>query len=451
MEYANRSQEFSAEFDDEGTMTFMIDGKVVTKLPPWQKATRKSLTGKFWEVTPAKNKWEICGDSFKETPVLNHLNERVVVHKNGNKEFFKEYGVTSKQVFPVINAIQYKMAILPYKDYFKLFKTNNSINPTKYRDVINSFELLEQARKDGIMNITPFIAAEGKSPQELKKKYGKALWKKLCGNTFNRNLAISRIYYIDGRGVGGEAFLKRFEKLSDIDTTALFLRYGAVPEISHWIRNKKIVKYVDMNPHGKDREEYLKWNNIVRDTRRMAAELGLHFTFNWSSRKMKEKHDEYARMYGERQDILRRERDEKYRKEMEEIEKIDLSDIYPVLEWTHEGVNAKILTTYKQIRTEGDVQGHCVGSYGVHAMEMAYAVVHLESESEKTTLGLNVSEVIKEGELEYIFFFNQHYGVYNQPVKSQKHRELQEIIIKSLNSAKIKVKTIKVNIQAKLV
>lgn len=47
--------------------------------------------------------------------------------------------------------------------------------------------LVRQLERDGLMHLYPLVLNFKKSPEKLKERFGKSLWKKLASNSFTRN------------------------------------------------------------------------------------------------------------------------------------------------------------------------------------------------------------------------------------------------------------------------
>lgn len=420
--YANRSGKITVELHDDFTATGYIDGKKVYKGSIFQKVSVKTLNKAKWdveiEVSPAETKEDLWGMA----------NDRKVKFLNNpSKEFYKTHTVTPSQFCKVFNAAVFKSAIAPYKDFASLYFQRKSNIPGKFASVVKNHDMLVQAMKDGQKNILPIINNCSKTPQELKKELGKGLWKKLCANSFYRNKLIANTTEV-------------YESSIKWDSGAL---KGRHPHARHWAKNVCKVPYVKM------KGQYTEEVQLFLDTERMADNMGLPFNENWSKLKMKEKHDEYMNIQIRDREEERKKRDEFYRLRIEKLQSVDLSKVYPQIEFELDGVKATILTTYDQVRQEGVVMHHCVGTYAEQAMDGAYVVVHISGDGEETTLGLCLSnhwtlEVDRssaEGTLSMNairnFVFNQHYGKCNSQVVSEKHKAIVEVVIKYLNNLKL--------------
>lgn len=414
--YANRSGKITVELHEDMTATGYIDGKKIYKGSIFQKISARVLNKGKWdtniEVSPAET-----SDDLWHKPA-----RKAKFHNNPSKEFYKEHSVTPTQFCKVFNAAVYKSAILPYKEFAPLYFRNKSKVPGKFKAVVKYHDLLKQAVKDNQKNILPILANCGKTPQELKKEFGKGLWKKLCGNSFYRNNLIADTTEV-------------YEVSQKWDSGAL---KGAFPHARHWAKNTCKVPYSKMT---RTTEEV----TLFLDTERLANQVGLPFNENWSKLKMKEKHDEYMNIQIQARDEERKKRDEQYRLRIERLQSVDLSKVYSQTVFELEGVTATILTTYDQIRKEGVEMHHCVGSYAESCVNGSYIVLHVTGDGEETTIGLHEKSYgwngcsidQKDTEPKLRFELSQHYGKYNSPVKSEKHKAIVEVVIEYLNGLKL--------------
>ena len=420
--YANRSGKITVELHDDFTATGYIDGKKVYKGSIFQKVSVKTLNKTKWdveiEVSPAETKEDLWGMSN---------NRKVKFLNNPSKEFYKNHAVTPSQFCKVFNAAVFKSAIAPYKNFASLYFQRKSNIPGKFASVVKNHDLLVQAMKDGQKNILPIINNCGKTPKELKKELGKGLWKKLCANSFYRNKLIANTTEV-------------YECSIKWDSGAL---KGHHPRARHWTKNVCKIPYVKM------KGSYTEEVQLFLDTERMADNMGLPFNENWSKLKMKEKHDEYMNIQIRDREEELKKRDELYRLKIEKLQSVDLSKVYPQIEFELDGVRATILTTYEQIRQEGITMCHCVWSYAEEAMDGAYVVVHISGDSEESTLGLSLSnkwvlesrlsreEGIISTQSVRNFTLNQHYGKCNSQVKSENHKAVAKVVIEYLNNLKL--------------
>ncbi|MNK14344.1 hypothetical protein D3C87_324550 [compost metagenome] len=326
-------------------------------------------------------------------------------------DFYRKYGTTAKACADFLNKGIIKMSLGAVKGHEPLCYVRSKFNSARTIDVCEMKDELDQAVADGIKNITPFIALYKQSPKQLKQTLGSANWKLICKNSFSRN-----------KGIADILGAKKFDKPDDEYTSMLLkmpsglfkrtFQYGL--ETAHYL-NKKCGMSIKSLAGNKN--EVFNNARLIADTRRMAEMYQQNFSFDWSWRKMQEKHNEFARIGVIEEAKRLKAENEKY--------SLTLREGKPKV-WGFNGVVATFLDTYERILEEGVVMHHCVGSYARWCYEDRYAVVHLEGDGEKTTLGIDITPMASA-------HFNQHYGISNSPVKSESHKMLANLVIEELN------------------
>jgi len=149
---------------------------------------------------------------------------------------------------------------------------------------------------------------------------------------------------------------------------------------------------------------------VLSDLIKQAHILGRQIDYTWSSNRMKEEH-------------------QKWTKEIMDAEIADMKDVtaipvLPFLEFKRDGF--KLLTTKKEVYTEGKEMGHCVyTNYWSSVVSGNYLVYQVNLFGERATLGLNIydNEII----------YNQCYREYNKPV-STALKEQVHMLLDSLNT-----------------
>ncbi len=418
---ANRSGKITIELHDNFTASGFIDGEcIIAKFTIFQKITPRMLVRGKWEVEDTRETY-----TKKYKGGIAYTLSKVRVNANPLKEFAKAYAVTPSQFCKVFNSAVWKSAIVPYKEFQSLF-FGKVIDRGAFISVAHQHNLLTQAVRDGQKNILPIIAYVGETPQELRKSFGKGMWKKLCANTQHRNKLIIRSPL-------------SWDNAASLDSGAL--KFSNRASAAHWVKNTCKFPYTKMLS-----QEGRNLVNLFDDTKLMATQQGQPFNPEWSRLKMQEKHNEYMNIQIRDREEERKKRDELYRLKIEKLQSIDLSKVYPQTEFELDDVKATILTTYEQIQQEGVTMHHCVGSYAEEAMDGTYVVVHISGESEESTLGLSLSnkwvlesrlsreEGIISTQSVRNFTLNQHYGKCNSQVKSENHKAVAKVVIEYLNN-----------------
>ena len=338
--------------------------------------------------------------------------------KEEAKKFYEQHGILATSVVKIARGIVYNEVYKQFPEWYKLCRTT-SWAPLGYRfEYLETEELLQQCRKDGIANIIPIVAYFKKSPQELKKALGETTWKKLCKNTYSRNRLL---------------FMKSDARLTPVEwntlpSTILKSRTHFAPEVYSWL----------IRTQGLPLKNYSKDYNIQReasiyiDTQRMCRDAGETFNPNWSKRRMKEEHDRLSRMQQEIANRRQAERNAEYTK----LLKVDFRELHKGLETIEfdSGVVAVPLVNMQQVQEEGSKMHHCVGSYASMCAKGEYLVWHLTKGGIETTLGISAQSeraIIVFGK--NMYNFQQHYGFCNALVEDQDLKDAADFIVKMLN------------------
>lgn len=342
--------------------------------------------------------------------------------KDFSKSFTEHYGITPTAFKRVFNKIMRDLWITPVEEWAMQYGFSCTGKPQALRlvHIHKHLDKLDQAKADGIENVAPLILATGKTPEELKKEFGKSLWKRLCKNSKSRNRHLSRVCILvsghsDGRyGARVEslqrlpsAILKKggnFQFFGNEDITAYFIKQGVTATSLIKGRGKWSGKY-----------------RTLADTRRMARQLNLPISWDWSYEKWEEKHDEYTEITTAG----------KFSKEPYEA----LEGIPKVL--VECGFTAKLLQSPYAMQTEGKKMHHCIASYSGQVERGGYVAYHVEDEhGVESTLGIPLmkKQHIK-GKLGVGLM--QHLGHCNKTLKNPNlvafHKKVKEKIAESLN------------------
>ena len=267
--------------------------------------------------------------------------------KEEAKKFYEQHGIRATNVVKVARGIVYNEVYKQFPEWYKLCRTTSWTPMGQRFEYLETEELLQQCRKDGIANIIPIVAYFKKSPQELKKALGETTWKKLCKNTYSRNRLL---------------FMKSYARLTPVEwnavpSTLLKSKMYLAPEVYLWLSRTQDIPL----------KNYSKDSNIQReariyiDTQLMCRDAGETFNPNWSKRRMKEEHDRLSRMQQEIADRREAERNAEYAK----LLKVDFRELHKGLEVMEfdSGVVAVPLVNMQQVQEEGSKMHHCVGSY----------------------------------------------------------------------------------------
>lgn len=338
--------------------------------------------------------------------------------KEEAKKFHEEHRIRATNVVKIARGIVYNEVYKQFPEWYRLCRTTSWTPMSHMFKYLETEELLQQCRKDGIANIIPIVAYFKKSPQELKKALGETTWKKLCKNTYNRNRLL---------------FMKSDARLTPVEwntlpSTILKSRTYFAPEVYSWL----------IRTQGIPLKNYSKDYNIQReasiyiDTQRMCIGAGETFNPNWSKRRMEEEHNRLSRM---QQEIANRRQAERNATDAKLL-KVDFRELHKGLEVMEfdSGVVAVPLVNMQQVQEEGSKMHHCVGSYATMCAQGEYLVWHLTKGDVETTLGINVqSERFMIAFGKNLYNFNQHFGHCNAIVEDQDLKAAAIFIVNMLN------------------
>lgn len=348
-------------------------------------------------------------DSYNLSAVYKHKNPYA-------RAFSDKYGITAAKFKSVFNAKMLSLWIDPIKEHANRFAydSNGKLKDYMVAIIWEMLPEIEQAKKDGIYNIVPWILHEGKNPQELKEHFGKSVWKALCKQTMTRNKFIAsnskRFRY-------GEENINSALKLP-----SYLLKRGGNQQFSwDWATNYLIENKMLNGAHFKPLKsssirEQVRMRNILIDTKRMAGTLGKGFSFSWSPEKMIQKHEEYVELIN-----LKRYSPEPY----------ECLKGFKVKQVEHEGYVATLLDSAALVHKEGKEMHHCVGGYASYVAEGNYLVYSITKNDERSSTIAFRKWVGDED-----WQFNQHYGLCNAHVVDEKEKEFRDILIKLLNEKK---------------
>lgn len=329
-----------------------------------------------------------------------------------NKDFTQKYGITPNNLKRCVNAAMCSVWTKGIDHLVKryAFTANGKLNHMMVQQIWEHMDIVQQAEKDRLENILPFVVFYGKNPQELKEIFGKSLWKQLCKNSMTRNLYLAKYASRQTRYVGGG--LRQLVSVGNKFPSYAIKAGGNWcldwSEESLWIWESGLVETKGKVKHI-PRGSY--WMNCYRDTKRMALSLGKTFNDKWTPEKMESKHQEYVRAINAL----------KY-----SSTPFNHLKSFPVDNLTHGCFTATLCKSPLLVREEGDAMHHCVGSYADLVAQGKYLVYSIrKGDNRSSTLGIRV-----DGDK---YTFNQHYGHCNAPVNDEDEIKLSATILKQLN------------------
>ncbi|WP_395378101.1 PcfJ domain-containing protein [Marinicella sp. W31] len=310
----------------------------------------------------------------------------------------------------------------PHTGYYKSLFLNND----QVRRYYNHQKLMQEVINDKLHNIVPLVAYFALSPCELKKKFGKGLWKRITKKSlyFNRSL-IAHLDYIYPETARLNS-IKNVDKCINTISVLTSIKATLVCEYNNWF-NPSI--------YGSDFEfifNLLEWLSKCKvtcksslytnkytyiDTLRMAGRFGVEFNKNWSVNRVYREH--------------------------ERLTQISNANYYPdiVYPWLQkhedllsnkefEGFTVRFVLTPYQLKNEGIEMHHCVSSYDYEISDKRYLVFSLRNTkiNKRSTLGLFYDYHGKKWSVD------QHLGVCNQSIVDRGFKEIENQILKIVNS-----------------
>lgn len=372
------------------------------------------------------------------------------------KHFYRkcaEYlGSSPRNAIKLWNAAEYYTKIEPRKDLVDILARGRlgRVNREKFVEVVECEDKLREVHQDGLKNILPFVLCYKMLPHELRKLYGKALWKKIAGNSFHRNSLLvkniasmcspyfigveqrhqqmvditKRIIGIRSTLLANEQYMDFFQR--SIEATA------TISEGFTFVYEKAITKIPMSRLDRYTINRFQRKVDHINDTYRMAEQLGEKFNI-W-------KHD--IDSFEEVHDRLQRTLQEKRDKQMFSPEPVDCLSEIPFKSLTLGDYSIELLQSRLAIHEEGKKMGHCVGSYADRVATGKYLVYSIKKNGERiSTLGLDsgiktwqrfVADE-KPQEEPKVWAYSQHYGRFNQQIKDQVLGFLTDICLSRLN------------------
>lgn len=358
--------------------------------------------------------WNDNGDIIVTRTRYSALKIKDLIKRNNGREFHKRYGVTPTIVSKFFNMKMLTEVIPSAKYSYELGKTFSN-GKVQYGDIARSEieELLVQAKLDGNAHIMPLIYKFQESPKELKQYFGKGGWKQICKNTKSRNMLITN------------------KEDYKIPSTLLKANIHD-PVLASIIQNSDIPMNAFLNKKHKRYSEAIALRNTYRDTVYMLKYNTNLRPYNykeinpkWSIRKLKEVHDECARII---RNIARQQRlaiDTEYK----QLYELDFNTLFNLSSLSHKSCHAQPLLNCEQVEQEGEDMGHCVGSYSTLCARGQYIVYSLtDGSGVRSTLGITANNSMENKS----FKIQQHYLKYNKTVVNEDALELADMVISKL-------------------
>lgn len=357
-----------AEFEIETDKNYVKLGH--REWSSWEDLRRKSLTTFSWDVLK---------EDFGYYP------------KGVAQSLYPKYGPKIHHRLPSAMYNTFIRGNFSYDAYFSIKRWGNSwrlFNPVLVNKAIAVSEIVQQAVDDNLPQLIPAIIFHQKDPSEIRAMYGKALWRKVANSSKTR----SNLIY---NTVEQEAQL---EVLISLKTGVIDSLRKQHPRTS----TEAVITSNRVTPRVKDFRHTL---NLISDTERMARQLGEEVNHSWGYNRWVREHERMV----------------------QPINRAKYSDepFCSSLCWEEQGYTFTRLISPLEVRTEGDMMSHCVGSYSSYCQMGKYSVFKVEGEGERATLGCSIDQ-------EGLLSFSQMYGRFNSQVSPQM-RTAANSFIRKLN------------------
>lgn len=331
------------------------------------------------------------------------------VHKYKAQSFYEQYGISPTKFKLIYNGILYKNLYDPIQKWALqyCYSSGGRINFTKCYNLMMIKDDIEQMEKDGQDNIVPFRVYMGLLPSEMKNKFGKKLWKRLCANSRTKNKYIAKNFASMTTGVLEVNAKALMNQLNSLPST--ILKRESLGNRRQYEVQLILLKHYKVKDLTRVRNNVYQQMYIINDTIRMLYRKGEKYNENWSLRKWKERHD----------DLTKEMLAEKYSTSpFPHLSEMDDQ----LKEITRNGLTARLLTSPNEIAMEGRQMRHCVASY-VDRVEAGDYLIYSTGE---TTLGLLFSGRWK---------VQQHFGFANsRTVVTEEYSDLASEIVSKLNN-----------------
>ncbi len=286
-------------------------------------------------------------------------------------------------------------------------------NNNKILAIIEMKDVILRTYQDGNKHLVPLMVKFKKSPEELKKKFGKSSWKKIHHSSeYKIRTMVNSLPSRDTWQVA-----KIYSGLTPVEVKKHCVMFGGrwrddTTEAVEYVENE-IIRNTKI-PLGAVHEKV----DMILDTIRLIYLCGDKAPRGESLiRELNHLHDEYTGKYRN----LKNLRQSVPFNLPEKVVSIGLDLL------TEGGVVARALKSAKEYKEEGDSMHHCIYYYWERAAKQDYLAYHLENKDAgtKSSLGFNVNKGV--------FTKNQHYGACNAIVTDVKLLEMEAYLLRQLN------------------
>ena len=268
-----------------------------------------------------------------------------------------------------------------------------------------NFDLVCEVYKDNLKNILPIVTYFENSPEELRVRFGRSIWKWLASNSHYHNISI--VTWLENTNSNIDNCL---EKL-------LFLKGLKPTVVSKHLKNdscrfieQRAITWASNNSKISSKSDFMSKYHIFSDSELMSEQLQDRFDGNWSLRRMTREHERWTKILNNRN-----------------YTNIPFSWVngfdFEFIDGLSGSVEINILKDALAIAQEGCEMGHCVSSYINSSRLSDYIVISLKSKKSRSTYG-------------YCFRTKseQHFLAFNQEVKCKDLLDVADILTKHLKS-----------------
>ena len=386
--------------------------------------------GDFLQGNPTAAYLHSCATPSRSQVEWGHKSDKC--SKKGAEAFREHTGMWPKDCKRVLNACLDEVFIKPIHYHCQRHCFDpRGINPHKVRSVWQMKDELDQAKADGIYNITPFIVGLKKNPKELKQLLG-SLWKKLCKNSFTRNKALWQGSSDEWQYSAPEhciaALRDSLERCNELPSSVL----TSTELFRHVYQTRKQLDMMKALYTAKgnlaykaDRDKIVRNLMIIKDTVRMCRRHGRKYRKNWSMEKWHEEHQRVAQI-GRNAQIARMEK-EKLERNKCMVEDWDAM-YYPTAQ--HGAYKATPIHSYQGMIDEGIAMNHCVASYAMRVYRGDSAVYSVTKNGKRSsTLSFSIRCKQDDAGQEYFKIVKgQHYGYGNDLIEDEDEAYIAEIL-----------------------
>ena len=331
-----------------------------------------------------------------------------------NKEVYTLLGIPSKKFLGIVNSKFYEAFV---KDIPKKVRSNFCIDfsgkpNANLVTLINSiYPLMKETYDDGNIHILPFVIAFKKPPAELRKAFGKGLWKVIANNTLHRNkIWINYIRHQLHRKllnlILSEATTSITKDSRSLPTT--LLKYSAASPYA--------LSYLALHCKGSWSNAHFVGAQIhnIEGVEKMIHHLGREYDgkrlLKMSPQRLSEEHERFVVLVN-----AKKASDANF----QWLKTSSLTS------FGYDGYEVELLDSELKVAEEGQAMHHCVAAYSSSCARGEYVVFSVKKDGKRySTIGMHRKS---GGSLQ----FNQHYKQCNAAVDCGIAEEIPYFIVRT--------------------